>query len=79
MWSNYSWCTEIIIEPAELKLHCKASIYQEETTGDCCGGKYGRQLAPAMGFQLESRGGGGQKWGGRERWENLEFGLVSGP
>lgn len=68
-----------IVEPAEAELGWKTNIYQEETTWDSCGGKDGRQLAPAMGFQLECWSGGGQKWGGGKRWENLDFGLVSGP
>lgn len=79
MQSNCSWCIETIEEPAEVELGCKTNIYQEETTWDSCGGKDGRQLAPAMGFQLECWSGGGQKWGGGKRWENLDFGLVSGP
>lgn len=79
MQSNYSWCIETIVEFTEVELGCKTNIYQEETTWDFCGGKDGRQLAPAMGFQLECWSGGGQKWGGGKRWENLDFGLVSGP
>lgn len=61
MQRRYSGCIEIIVEPSELKLDCEININQEETTRDSCGGKDGRELAPAMGFQLDGWGGGGQK------------------